>query len=398
MNIEFYLPEYICPCITYAYNHFYNKTDSYDEYALFIDIGYVSTQTTIVHFRKGELEVKYTNYNKEIGSRNIDLYLYEILCKIIFDKYGKNFYNDFEQYNRIMNAVNDMKSSTSFNPEEIYLEIPRLIPGKETDITIPINYFNNKIQESDFMKNLLNKLIQSVVSYIKSNNEIIKPLKLIFLGQTSRIPIITTIIKEYLHNKSIEYENLKYEIDCKNSLSEGLLYYNESIHGEWKYNIIYNNQDIEEEEEREEEEEEIINYNYIYTIQLIEKDLSNEEKLTNEIKKMRNLIEGSVYEREREIEKISEENNRIEMKEYLNNILKWLKNNKYLNIKELKSKLSEMEDKWYSNAIPYICMKRSRENENDNKNVSSDEEVDYKKKNIDDSKRIKIIWLSKNKK
>lgn len=53
MNIEFYLPEYICPCITYAYNHFYNvnKTELYDEYALFIDIGYVTTQTTVCHFR-----------------------------------------------------------------------------------------------------------------------------------------------------------------------------------------------------------------------------------------------------------------------------------------------------------------------------------------------------------
>lgn len=378
------------------------------------------------------MEVKYANYNKELGARNIDLHLYQILCKIIFDKYRIDFYNNAEQYNRIINAVNEMKTSTSFNPDEIYLEIPKLMPGTEVELSIPINYFNHKIEESDFMKDLLNKLIYSVLLYINNNIDIktIKPMKLIFCGQTTRIPIITTLIKEYLTNKStLLFEHIKYEIDCKTSLSEGLLYYNETLHGQWDYNIIINNinnnnnsnnsnyntrnksllmyedyyeesifnNNIIENENDDSENEDNINYNYIYTIQLIEKDLSEQDKLTNDIRKMKNLIEATVYERQREIDKINDENNKLEMVTYLNNVLQWLKNNKYFSQNELKLKLDEMEDKWYSNAVPYISLKRSRgyDDDSDNKSVSSDEEKDYKKKNQNDSKRLKIIWFSK---
>lgn len=83
----------------------------------FVDIGHSNYTVTIVAFKKGELTVLATTYERHFGGRNIDKALIDHFAGEFKEKYKVDIYSNPKAYFRVASSVEKLKKVLSANPQ-----------------------------------------------------------------------------------------------------------------------------------------------------------------------------------------------------------------------------------------------------------------------------------------
>ena len=83
----------------------------------FVDIGHSSYSCSLVEFRKGELSVKATTYDRHFGGRNFDKALVDHFAKEFKEKYKIDIYSNPKAMARVAAAAEKLKKILSANPQ-----------------------------------------------------------------------------------------------------------------------------------------------------------------------------------------------------------------------------------------------------------------------------------------
>jgi heat shock protein 4 len=83
----------------------------------FIDIGHSNYTASIVAFKKGELTVLSTAYDRQFGGRNIDKALIDHFATEFKEKYKIDIYSNSKAYFRVAASVEKLKKVLSANPQ-----------------------------------------------------------------------------------------------------------------------------------------------------------------------------------------------------------------------------------------------------------------------------------------
>lgn len=83
----------------------------------FVDIGYSNYTVSIVAFKKGELTVLSTAFDRHFGGRDFDRALTEHFAKEFKEKYRVDIFSNAKAYTRVMTAVEKLKKVLSANAQ-----------------------------------------------------------------------------------------------------------------------------------------------------------------------------------------------------------------------------------------------------------------------------------------
>lgn len=92
-------------------------TDEPPRRVAFIDIGYSNYTVSIVAFRKGELTVLSTAFDRHFGGRDFDRALVQHFSKEFKEKFKVDIYSNPKAYTRVMTAVEKLKKVLSANAQ-----------------------------------------------------------------------------------------------------------------------------------------------------------------------------------------------------------------------------------------------------------------------------------------
>jgi heat shock protein 4 len=158
---------------------------------LFVDIGYSDYTASIVEFRKGELNVKATAYDRHFGGRNFDKALTEHLAVEFKEKFKVDIHTNPKAWARTLVAAEKLKKVLSANPQAP-ISIESLM--EDTDVRAML-----KRDELELMvKPLLDRLtvpIEQALSEAKLKAEDIDQIEMV--GGCTRVPAIKDTLTKY---------------------------------------------------------------------------------------------------------------------------------------------------------------------------------------------------------
>lgn len=165
---------------------------------MFVDIGYSDYTASIVEFRKGELNVKATAYDRHFGGRNFDKALTEHLAVEFKEKFKVDITTNGKAWARTLVAAEKLKKVLSANAQAP-MSIESLM--EDTDVRAML-----KREELELMvKPLLDRLtapLEQALSEAKLKVEDIDYIEMV--GGCTRVPAIKESISKFF-GKGLSY-------------------------------------------------------------------------------------------------------------------------------------------------------------------------------------------------
>ncbi|KAF4769544.1 hypothetical protein HAV15_011843 [Penicillium sp. str.  len=158
---------------------------------MFVDIGYSDYTASIVEFRKGELNVKATAYDRHFGGRNFDKALTEHLAVEFKEKFKVDIHTNGKAWTRTLVAAEKLKKVLSANAQAP-LSVESLMD--DTDVRAML-----KREELELMvKPLLDRLtapLEQALAEAKLQVEDIDQIEMV--GGCTRVPSIKETVSKF---------------------------------------------------------------------------------------------------------------------------------------------------------------------------------------------------------
>jgi len=158
---------------------------------MFIDIGYSDYTCSIVEFRKGELAVKSTTYDRHFGGRNFDKALVDHFGKEFKEKFKIDINTNAKAKLRVAAGVEKLKKILSAN-SAAPLNIESLIDDKDVRATL------KREELEELVKPLLDRVtvpIEQALTEAKLKIEDIDAIEMV--GGCTRVPSIKDAIAKF---------------------------------------------------------------------------------------------------------------------------------------------------------------------------------------------------------
>ncbi|KKK20585.1 heat shock protein, partial [Aspergillus rambellii] len=158
---------------------------------MFVDIGHSDYTASIVEFRKGELSVKATAYDRHFGGRNFDRALTEHFADEFKEKFKIDVRSNPKAWARTLAAAEKMKKVLSANPTA-----PMSIESLMEDVDVRALVKREELEV--MVKSLLDRItvpLEQVLAEAKMKPEDIDHIEMV--GGCTRVPAIKEAISNY---------------------------------------------------------------------------------------------------------------------------------------------------------------------------------------------------------
>jgi heat shock protein 4 len=164
----------------------------------FVDIGHSSYSCSIVEFRKGELTVKSTAYDRHFGGRNFDKALVDHFAKEFKEKYKIDIYTNPKALVRVAAAAEKMKKVLSANAQA-----PISIESLMNDVDVAGMMKRDEFEE--LLKPLLDRAtapLEQALFEAKLKPEDVDAIEMV--GGCTRVPSLKERISKFF-NKGLSF-------------------------------------------------------------------------------------------------------------------------------------------------------------------------------------------------
>jgi heat shock 70kDa protein 4 len=165
----------------------------------FVDVGYSDYTVSIVEFRKGELAVKATTYDRHFGGRNFDKALVDHFAAEFKEKFKIDIYSNPKAVTRVAAAAEKVKKILSANLQAP-LSIESLMEDKDVRAMLKREEFEEMI------KPLLDRVtvpLEQALAEAKLKVEDIDAVEMV--GGCTRVPAIKERISAFFGGKNLSY-------------------------------------------------------------------------------------------------------------------------------------------------------------------------------------------------
>lgn len=157
----------------------------------FIDIGHSNYTASIVSFRKGELTVLATAFDRHFGGRNIDKALIDHFAAVFKEKYKIDIYTNSKAYFRVAASVEKLKKVLSANPQA-----PISVESVMNDVDASGVLKREELEE--LIKPMLDRVtvpLEQVLNEARLSKDDIDAIELV--GGCTRVPSLKERIAEF---------------------------------------------------------------------------------------------------------------------------------------------------------------------------------------------------------
>ncbi|KAK4204106.1 heat shock protein 70 family [Triangularia verruculosa] len=165
----------------------------------FVDVGYSSYTCSIVEFKKGELAVKGTAFDRHFGGRNFDKAIVDHLAKEFHGKYKIDINSNPKALSRVYAAAEKLKKVLSANQQA-----PVNIESLMNDVDVRAMISRQELEA--MVEPLLNKVhvvLEQALADSKLNKEDIDIVEVV--GGGSRVPAIKERVSAFFNGKALSY-------------------------------------------------------------------------------------------------------------------------------------------------------------------------------------------------
>ena len=165
----------------------------------FVDIGHSSYSCSVVEFKKGELAVKSTAYDRHFGGRNFDKALVDHFAKEFKEKYKIDIYTNPKALVRVAAAAEKMKKILSANAQA-----PISIESLMNDVDVQGMMKRDELEE--LLKPLLDRAtipLEQALAEAKLKVEDIDAIEMV--GGCTRVPSLKERISKFFNNKTLSF-------------------------------------------------------------------------------------------------------------------------------------------------------------------------------------------------
>ena len=165
----------------------------------FVDIGHSSYSCSVVEFKKGELAVKSTTYDRHFGGRNFDKALVDHFAKEFKEKYKIDIYTNPKALVRVTAAAERMKKILSANAQA-----PISIESLMNDVDVQGMMKRDELEE--LLKPLLDRAtipLEQALAEAKLKVEDIDAIEMV--GGCTRVPSLKERISKFFNNKALSF-------------------------------------------------------------------------------------------------------------------------------------------------------------------------------------------------
>lgn len=156
----------------------------------FVDIGHSNYTCSIMAFKKGELKVLGTAYDKHFGGRDFDRAITEHFADEFKTKYKIDIRENPKAYNRILTAAEKLKKVLSANTAA-----PFSVESVMNDVDVSSQLSREELEE--LVKPLLERVTEPVTKALKQANITAEEVDYVeIIGGTTRIPTLKKSISE----------------------------------------------------------------------------------------------------------------------------------------------------------------------------------------------------------
>lgn len=156
----------------------------------FIDIGHSSYTCSIGSFRKGELKVLGTAYDKHFGGRDFDRAITEHFADEFKTKYKIDIRENAKAYNRVLSAAEKLKKVLSANTAA-----PLNIESVMNDVDVSSQLSRDELEE--LVSSLLERVTDPITKALKQANLTAEDVDFVeIIGGTTRIPCLKNAISK----------------------------------------------------------------------------------------------------------------------------------------------------------------------------------------------------------
>lgn len=176
---------------------------------MFVDIGYSDYTATVVEFRKGELSVKSTAYDRDFGGRNFDKALTDYFANEFKDKYKIDIRTNAKAWARALAAAEKLKKILSANTSA-----PIGIESLMDDIDV--SAFVKREELEEMVKPLLDRVTVPLEQSLAEAK--LKPDDIDFVemvGGCTRVPAIKNAVNKFFG------KNLSFTLNQDEAIARG---------------------------------------------------------------------------------------------------------------------------------------------------------------------------------
>ncbi|KAL2830929.1 heat shock protein 70 family [Aspergillus pseudoustus] len=166
---------------------------------MFVDIGYSDYTASVVEFRKGELNVKATAYDRHFGGRDFDKALTEHFADEFKEKFKIDIRTHPKAWSRTLAAAEKLKKILSANPAA-----PLSIESLMEDVDVRALVKRDELE--NMVKPLLDRVtvpLEQALAEAKLKPEDIDYVELV--GGCTRVPAIKDAISKFFGNKTLSF-------------------------------------------------------------------------------------------------------------------------------------------------------------------------------------------------
>lgn len=175
----------------------------------FIDVGHSTYTCSIVEFRKGELSVKATAFDRHLGGRNFDKALVDHLAKDFQEKYKIDIHSNGKAVTRVQAAAEKMKKILSAN-QQAPLNIESLMNDIDVRAMITRAEFEAMVEP---VLDRVTAPLEQALAEAKLNKEDIDVIEVV--GGGSRVPAIKERIQAFFG------KNLSFTLNQDEAIARG---------------------------------------------------------------------------------------------------------------------------------------------------------------------------------
>lgn len=157
----------------------------------FVDVGHSTYTCSIVEFRKGELAVKSTAFDRHLGGRNFDKALVDHLAKEFHGKYKLDIYSNGKALTRVQAAAEKMKKILSAN-QQAPLNIESLMNDIDVRAMVTRQEFEAMVEP---VLSRVTAPLEQALAEAKLTKEDIDVIEVV--GGGSRVPAIKERIQSF---------------------------------------------------------------------------------------------------------------------------------------------------------------------------------------------------------
>lgn len=168
-------------------------------YIAFVDVGHTSLSVAIIAFSKGQLSVKSTAYDRNLGGRDIDYALVQHFAKEFKTKYKIDVMSNPKAVFRLTTGCEKLKKVLSANAEAP-LNIENIM------MDVDATSFLSRDQMEDFVADVLDRIPAPIHRALADSGLTIDQLDSIELvGGTTRVPAVRARIQQAFGGKPLSF-------------------------------------------------------------------------------------------------------------------------------------------------------------------------------------------------